>query len=59
MAKPFSEGGSCQLFIAKADISYINSTDSTCYFKNEDKKEKIIALKKLKPEMEKKFKHKL
>jgi len=32
MAKPFSEGGSCQLFIAKADITFISSLDSTAYF---------------------------
>lgn len=50
MAKPFSEGGSCHIFISKANISYISSVDSTSYFANEDKKDRILAMKKLKPE---------
>ena len=35
--KPFGEGGSCQLFLAKAEMTFINSVDNTSYFKNEDK----------------------
>jgi len=34
VARPFGEGGSCQLFLAKAEMTFINSVDNTSYFKN-------------------------
>ena len=46
---PFNQGGSCQLFLAKAQMIYINSVDNTSYFTNNQKKQKVIAIKKLKP----------
>lgn len=59
MPKPISEGGSCHIFIAKANITFISSVDSTVYMENEPIKERLIAIKKLKPELEKKLAHKL
>lgn len=38
MPRPFGEGGSCHIFIAKVLLNYISSVDSTAYFQNEDKK---------------------
>lgn len=51
MSRPFSVGGSCHLFISKANISYISSVDSTSYFANEERKDRVLAMKKLKPEL--------
>lgn len=59
MSKPFNEGGSSNIFVAKVTLSYISSVDSTSYFENEDKNDRLLVFKKLKPELEKKFKHKL
>lgn len=48
--KPVNEGGSCLIYIAKAIITFISSVDSSAYVQNEDRKERLIAIKKLKPE---------
>jgi hypothetical protein len=53
------EGGSCYIYAVKVNVIYVNSLDYNCYFKNEEKKEKLLAIKKLKTDYEKKYKHKL
>ena len=50
MPKPYNEGGSCHIFIAKANFNFISSADSSIYDINDERKDKLIAVKKLKPE---------
>ena len=47
------------MFVAKATINFISSMDSTAYFEVEDKRERVLAIKKLKNEFERKYEYKL
>lgn len=57
--KPIAEGGSSNIFLAQTYLTYVNSTDHNVYHKHEEKIERLLAIKKLKPGLEKKLKDKL
>ena len=59
LKKEIGEGGSSYIYIAKAFLTFINSTDHNTYMQKDEKIEKLIAIKKLKPGLENKLREKL
>lgn len=53
------EGGSSCIYLAKVFLTFINSTDYWTYLQNDEKVERYIAIKKLKPGLENKLAEKL
>lgn len=57
--KSVGEGGSSFIYKAKTCLNFISSSDHSCYSKEPEKLERIIAIKKLKPQLEKRLAEKL
>ena len=52
-----TEGGSSQIFLLRASLVYVNSTDGQCY--NFNAVQKNLVVKRLKPEYRQKLKSKI
>lgn len=59
MSKPIAEGGSSFIYLAKMIVTYPMNHPMCAGKKTEEKVEKLMAVKTLKPELEKRLKEKL